>query len=279
MLSTVSGTGLGMGAQFTPPSSTTTPPQQQSQSSPPAHSSTVPSPASASASTLEPAVLGGDPDPLFFFRTTPIPTLVLDASLTIRQVSQSYLDVSGGCGRDQLLGFDIYGLLEKPLTLPSLPAARKAIQACQDTHQPYTLKQVHTDGTTWAIRTVPIYSHDRLQYIQMEITDITEEQRRLLELEEKNYTNETFRILVETVKDYAIFMLDPQGYVATWNAGAHKFKGYTKDEIIGKHFSSFYGTEDRENDKPGRELADALRVPYSVNIYQGQCHHLSNISR
>lgn len=54
-------------------------------------------------------------------------------------------------------------------------------------------------------------------------------------------------------------MLDPSGHVATWNAGAQAFKGYTKQEVIGKHFSSFYGQEDRQNDKPGRELRDALR--------------------
>jgi osomolarity two-component system sensor histidine kinase TcsA len=71
--------------------------------------------------------------------------------------------------------------------------------------------------------------------------------------------NETFRILVETVKDYAIFMLDPQGNIATWNAGAERFKGYTKDEIIGKHFSNFYMQDDRDDDKPARELDLALK--------------------
>ena len=50
-------------------------------------------------------------------------------------------------------------------------------------------------------------------------------------------SEERFRLLVEGVKDYAIFMLDPQGHVATWNAGAERIKGYTADEIIGQHFS------------------------------------------
>jgi PAS domain S-box-containing protein len=49
-----------------------------------------------------------------------------------------------------------------------------------------------------------------------------------------------FRLVVETVKDYAIFVLDPAGYVSTWNPGAQRIKGYTSDEIIGKHFSTFY---------------------------------------
>lgn len=93
----------------------------------------------------------------------------------------------------------------------------------------------------------------------MEFHDVTEEHKRRLELEERLYTNETFRILVETVKDYAIFMLDPNGNVATWNAGAQAFKGYTKSEIIGQHFSSFYGADDLATNKPERALQNALR--------------------
>ena len=63
---------------------------------------------------------------------------------------------------------------------------------------------------------------------------------------------EIFQLLVSSVHDYAIFMLDPQGYVTTWNAGAQRIKGYTADDIIGKHFSQFYPPEDL--DKPPREL-------------------------
>ncbi|WP_394843479.1 ATP-binding protein [Pendulispora brunnea] len=53
----------------------------------------------------------------------------------------------------------------------------------------------------------------------------------------------TFRVLIESIKDYAIFMLDPRGYVATWNAGAARIKGYASHEIIGRHFSTFYPPE------------------------------------
>jgi osomolarity two-component system sensor histidine kinase TcsA len=51
-------------------------------------------------------------------------------------------------------------------------------------------------------------------------------------------------------------ILDPNGNVATWNAGAQAFKGYKPSEIIGRHFSNFYGEEDRANGKPERELRD-----------------------
>src|SRR5688572_22016694 len=62
------------------------------------------------------------------------------------------------------------------------------------------------------------------------------------------------RLLVESVVDYAIFMLDAEGCIATWNLGAEKIKGYRADEIIGQHFSKFYTEEDLEVRKPDREL-------------------------
>ena len=75
-------------------------------------------------------------------------------------------------------------------------------------------------------------------------------------------TDDSFRLLVESVKDYAIVMLDPEGHVASWNAGAERIKGYRPEEIIGKHFSCFYprrrgstrpagtGTEDGRQGRP-----------------------------
>ena len=68
-----------------------------------------------------------------------------------------------------------------------------------------------------------------------------------------------FRLLVEAISDYAIYMLDPTGIVTSWNPGAKRFKGYAADEIIGQHFSRFYGEEDRKNGLPARALAIAAR--------------------
>src|SRR6201996_7618251 len=71
---------------------------------------------------------------------------------------------------------------------------------------------------------------------------------------------ERFRLLVESVRDYAIFMLDPAGVVLTWNAGAERFKGYRADEIIGQHFSRFYPPEALASGLPERELKVASEV-------------------
>lgn len=67
-----------------------------------------------------------------------------------------------------------------------------------------------------------------------------------------------YKLLVEAVLDYAIFLLDADGYVASWNAGAQRFKGYQASEIIGQHFSRFYTEEDRLDGVPQRALAIAL---------------------
>lgn len=63
-----------------------------------------------------------------------------------------------------------------------------------------------------------------------------------------------FRLLVDAVMDYAIFMLDPAGFIVSWNRGAERIKGYSAQEIIGQHFSTFYNEADRLDRKPEREL-------------------------
>ncbi len=91
---------------------------------------------------------------------------------------------------------------------------------------------------------------------------LSEQARLLRELKEANahqgeslyQSEERFRLLVEGVQDYAIFMLDPDGYISTWNAGAERFKGYKADEIIGEHFSRFYTPEDIARRHPWKEL-------------------------
>src|ERR1700749_3121787 len=77
------------------------------------------------------------------------------------------------------------------------------------------------------------------------------EQRDLFESER------SFRLLVENVADYALYMLDPTGVVTSWNIGAQRIKGYRPSEILGQHFSRFYTETDRANGKPARALATA----------------------
>src|ERR1700683_2974525 len=73
-------------------------------------------------------------------------------------------------------------------------------------------------------------------------------------------SEERFKLLVQSIQDYAIFMLDPSGHVLTWNAGAERFKGYRAQEIIGQHFSKFYLPEALARGLPEQELEIASRT-------------------
>ncbi|MFC3942655.1 PAS domain-containing sensor histidine kinase [Pseudomonas gingeri NCPPB 3146 = LMG 5327] len=73
------------------------------------------------------------------------------------------------------------------------------------------------------------------------------------------FDDNRFRLLVDAVIDYAIYMIDPQGIIVSWNSGARRFKGYQETEILGAHFSCFYTPEDRRDGLPARALDTALR--------------------
>ncbi|MCL6683377.1 hybrid sensor histidine kinase/response regulator [Sphingomonas alba] len=119
--------------------------------------------------------------------------------------------------------------------------------------------RIRKDGTRfWANAVLdPIRGDDGkligFAKITRDITDKREHDRALYESEQ------AFRMLVQGVTDYAIYMLDNGGRVTNWNPGAETIKGYSEDEIVGEHFSRFYTEEDRENGEPERALQIALK--------------------
>jgi PAS domain S-box-containing protein len=86
--------------------------------------------------------------------------------------------------------------------------------------------------------------------------------KKLASSTELHETAEQFHILVDSVEEYAIYLLDPDGNVITWNTGAEKIKGYSTEEIIGKNFASFYTADDVAAGKPQRNLREAARRGY-----------------
>jgi two-component system, LuxR family, sensor kinase FixL len=106
-------------------------------------------------------------------------------------------------------------------------------------------------ASRWVLKRDEEGNPDGIWEINRDITERKQAKQALRESEEH------FRELVKGIKDYAIFMLDPDGRVLTWNDGAERIKGYRPDEIIGKHFSCFYPKEDVEHGKPDEGLRTA----------------------
>jgi PAS domain S-box-containing protein len=123
--------------------------------------------------------------------------------------------------------------------------------------------RLRKDGSRfWAnVVITPLFDPDGTHVGFAEVTrDFT--QRKAAE-EKLRQSEERFRVLVEAVRDYAIFMLDPSGNVVSWNAGAERIKGYAPSEIIGKNFSLFYEESDRARHHPEEEL----RVAVETGVY------------
>jgi len=117
--------------------------------------------------------------------------------------------------------------------------------------------RVRKDGTRfWASVVVDAIKDDKgkligFAKITRDMTEQREAHQALIEAERR------FRILVQGVTDYAIYMLDPEGHVTNWNPGAQRIKGYAPDEIIGQHFSRFYTPEDLKVETPKKALQTA----------------------
>ncbi len=118
--------------------------------------------------------------------------------------------------------------------------------------------RVRKDGSRfWAnVVITPVYNAQHQLQGYAKVTRNFDDRRQLLE--EVRQSEERFRLLVSCVKDYAIFMLLPDGTIASWNEGAERAKGYSAGEAIGKHFSMFYTPEDRASGKPAYLLRQAF---------------------
>ncbi|KAJ5243487.1 uncharacterized protein N7469_001814 [Penicillium citrinum] len=194
------------------------------------------------------------------YRYTPTPTIVLDGSLRVTEVSDSHIQLFQNT-REQLIGSSVYDLAPRTVPAPDLALLSGALGAAVATHSVQSIESVGVAGcdSIFTLRVTPIFDDDVLIYVLLEAQSLTEKTHGQTRIDQQPFLNETYKILVNTVKEYAIFMLDTRGHIATWNSGASILKGYTSNEIIGQHFSIFYGAEDRRSQKPARELDVCLR--------------------
>jgi PAS domain S-box-containing protein len=117
-------------------------------------------------------------------------------------------------------------------------------------------KRKKDNSQFWSELTLsPVFEKEELTGYSCLLRDTSDRKKTELELRQ---SEERYRLMVEGVKEYAIFMLDTTGHIVSWNDGAKCLKGYNANEIIGKHFSIFYTAEDLETKKPERELKIAI---------------------
>ncbi|WP_342051364.1 MULTISPECIES: hybrid sensor histidine kinase/response regulator [unclassified Cupriavidus] len=144
---------------------------------------------------------------------------------------------------------------DKALGLPDA-ALREATRCGRSVSEGW---QVRKDGTSfWASTVLTLLQDEGGLHVGFGMFVKDETEKRAAH-EAVLASERSFRLLVQGVKDYAIFMLTPDGRVASWNSGARRIKGYAESEIVGSHFSRFYTPEDLENGVPHRGLETARR--------------------
>jgi PAS domain S-box-containing protein len=154
---------------------------------------------------------------------------------------------------EQLVGVALSELAEEP---EAIDDALLGLDAGEPVVQVEHGMKGRPDRTYRSTLSQVIDAQRRPLYVFLQVQDVT---RRTAAEAELRRAEAPFRLLVETVQDYAIFMLDPTGHISSWNAGAQRSKGYTADEIIGQHFRVFYPPEQQERQHPEYELEEALR--------------------
>src|SRR5688572_7606409 len=132
-----------------------------------------------------------------------------------------------------------------------------AFKASRGIEDIYELTYIRKDGSRFpAIVSVTALRDDQSAIIGYLLIGTDNSARKHVE-EKLRWTEESFRLMVESVTDYAIVMLDPEGLVVSWNTGAQRIKGFHADEIVGLHFSTFYTADDVAGGKPQRNLERA----------------------
>jgi osomolarity two-component system sensor histidine kinase TcsA len=207
--------------------------------------------------------LAAGPDLELIFDLAPLALLILSPAWRIKKASSRFL-ADWRVSPDDCIGQPLLPFLERQLR-PPRPTHLANLTTCIDdaiaARAERTTNPINAShAVSWRARVIPVFNDDELLSIVLEWHEGPPSTLSEDELVKPGLsTDEAFRILVQTVKDYAIFLLDTKGHIVTWNTGAELLKGYKRDDIIGKHFSIFYGKEDLDIKKPQMELEICMR--------------------
>ena len=225
------------------------------------------------------------------FEKAPTPFLVLKPDLMIVAVSEAYLAATM-TRRETIIGRKLFEVFPDNPTDPDATGVRNLLASLETVlrtraeHkmaiQKYDIRRPPEHGGAFEIRywrplNSPVLDdHGNVRFIIHRVEDVTElvklglerdhEHARsqnfaneiVVEAKQRKTIEERYRLLIETMQDYAIFTLDPRGTVTSWNLGAERMKRYTAAEIIGENFSRFYTEEDKRNRMPDVVLKAAL---------------------
>jgi len=190
-----------------------------------------------------------------FFESSPDAIMSADVEGRILRIN-TQMEKMFGYDRAELLGQPVELLMPERFGAvhPSHRAQYSAHPSSRPMGMGLELYGRRKDGSEFPVDIMlsPLETEKGPQVLSV-IRDISE---RKMAQEALQQSEERFRLLVDGAKDYAIFMLDPDGRVASWNPGAERIKGYRAEEIIGHHFSQFYTQEDQESGRP----ADLLKI-------------------
>ena len=187
--------------------------------------------------------------------------LIIDSDGIFRSVSPSWTRILGH-PVEEAIGRHFSDFMHPDDIASSTEALRHALNDRELTNYENRLRAV--DGTYHRLQWHTTKDDGLVYAYGRDVTERREVEEALTE------SREQFRRLVQGVTDYAIYMLDPEGHVSSWNEGARRITGYEPNEIIGQHYACFYTDEDREREEPckaleiarkeGRFLADGWRV-------------------
>ena len=229
------------------------------------------------------------------FEASPALHLLLTSDLTIVAVTEAYLNATL-TKREQIINkhlFDIFPDNPDDATATGVRNLHASLNRVLEEKRPDTMPLQKYDVPRpeskgggfeekyWSPLNTPVLNaRGEVEYIIHQVEDVTamvlQEKKRAaqselfdsLQASERKYlkyfqeNEERFRILVENVKDYAIYMLDPQGRVMSWNKGAERLKGYTSDEVLGRYNSIFFTDEDIDQGIPEHDLRMVQELGY-----------------